>query len=601
MKFRNVAIVAHVDHGKTTLVDGMLRQSGTFHEREEVAERVMDSGDLERERGITILAKTTSVTWHGEVVNVVDTPGHADFGGEVERALGMVDAVLVLVDAAEGPMPQTRFVLGKALAAGLRPLVVVNKVDRRDARPDAVVDLTFDLMVELGANDEQLDFPVLHAVARDGRAWRDGDPEADDLTALFETMYAHVPVADGDPDAPALLQVTNLDGDPYLGTLAIGRLRRGTMRPGDDLVRLDADGGTHRARVAKVLGHAGLRRVERDVAEAGDIVALAGIDGIRIGETLADPAAPERLPTPRIDAPTVAITLGPNTSPLAGRDGRYLTSRHLGERLEREVATNVALRVEEAGGESYRVSGRGELHLSILLEEMRREGYEFTVSRPEVIERETDGVREEPFERVVVDLPVGSLGAVIEVLAARKGTLANLEQGETRARAEFRVPSRGLFGFRSTFLSLTAGEGLLSHVFDGYEPHVGPIATRPHGSLVAMEPGEAFAYSLFKLQDRGTFFVGPGTEVYVGMVLGAHARAGDMEINVTKNKKLTNVRAAGSDENLVLTPPRVPTLEEALEYLADDERLEVTPKHLRLRKALLDPHARKRAAKAAST
>ena len=597
MSYRNIAIVAHVDHGKTTLVDGMLRQSGIFRANQEVAERVMDSGALERERGITILAKNTAVAWNGEKINIVDTPGHADFGGEVERALGMVDGVLLLVDAAEGPMPQTRFVLKKALARGLRPIVVVNKVDRSDARPDEVVDLTFDLMVELGASDEQLDFPVLHAIARDGRAWRDGDAAADDLAPLFETILGHFPAATDDPDGPALLQVENLDYDDYVGRLAIGRLLRGRLAPGTPLLRMARDGARHRARVTKVFTHLGLGRHEVDEVVAGDIVALAGVDEVQIGETLTDPDRAEALPAPAIDEPTVAITVSPNTSPFAGRDGRYLTSRHIADRLDRELLTNVALRVESLGGESYRVSGRGELHLSILLEQMRREGYEFSVSRPEVILREEDGVTLEPIERVVVDVPVGALGTVIEALNQRRGKLTDLSQGETRARAEFQVPSRGLFGFRTTFLSATAGEGLLSHVFDGYEPLAGEIRTRSTGSLVAMEPGEAFAYSLFKLQDRGTFFITPGTEVYVGMIIGANGRAGDLDVNVCKNKKLTNVRASGSDDNIVLTPARPPTLEEALEYLGEDELLEVTPKHLRLRKRVLEPNLRKRDAK----
>jgi len=597
MSYRNIAIVAHVDHGKTTLVDGMLRQSGIFRANQEVAERVMDSGALERERGITILAKNTAVAWNGEKINIVDTPGHADFGGEVERALGMVDGVLLLVDAAEGPMPQTRFVLKKALARGLRPIVVVNKIDRSDARPDEVVNLTFDLMVELGASDDQLDFPVLHAIARDGRAWRDGDAAADDLAPLFETILTHFPAATDDPGGPALLQVENLDYDDYVGRLAIGRLLRGRLAPGTPLLRMARDGSRHRARVTKVFTHLGLGRHEVDEVVAGDIVALAGVDEVQIGETLTDPERPEALPAPAIDEPTVAITVSPNTSPFAGRDGRYLTSRHIADRLERELLTNVALRVESLGGESYRVSGRGELHLSILLEQMRREGYEFSVSRPEVILREEAGVTLEPMERVVVDVPVGALGTVIEALNQRRGKLTDLAQGETRARAEFQVPSRGLFGFRTTFLSATAGEGLLSHVFDGYEPLAGEIRTRSTGSLVAMEPGEAFAYSLFKLQDRGTFFITPGTEVYVGMIIGANGRAGDLDVNVCKNKKLTNVRAAGSDDNIVLTPARPPTLEEALEYLGEDELLEVTPKHLRLRKRVLAPNMRKRDAK----
>ncbi len=601
MSYRNVAIVAHVDHGKTTLVDGMLRQSGIFRENQEVAERVMDSGALERERGITILAKNTAVAWNGDKINIVDTPGHADFGGEVERALQMVDGVLLLVDAAEGPMPQTRFVLKKALALGLRPIVVVNKIDRADARPDEVVDLTFDLMVELGASDAQLDFPVIHAIAREGRAWRDGEPRSEDLAPLFETMLSHFPATTDDPDGPVLLQVANLDYDDYVGRLAIGRLRRGRLRPGDDVLRLARDGSERRARVTKVYTHLGLGRHETDVATAGDIVVLSGVDEVQIGETLAAPEHPERMPTTAIDEPTVAITLSPNTSPFAGRDGRYLTSRHIADRLERELLTNVALRVEPLGGESYRVSGRGELHLSILLEQMRREGYEFSVSRPEVILREEAGVTLEPVERVVADVPVETLGGIIEALNQRRGKLVDLQQGEKRARAEFQMPSRGLFGFRTTFLSMTAGEGLLSHVFDGYEPLAGEIRTRSTGSLVAMEPGETFAYSLFKLQDRGTFFIDPGTEVYVGMIIGANARTGDLDVNVTKNKKLTNVRASGSDDNIVLTPARKPTLEEALEYLGEDDLLEVTPKHLRLRKRTLEPNLRKREAKQRAT
>ena len=601
MSYRNVAIVAHVDHGKTTLVDGMLRQSGIFRENQEVAERVMDSGALERERGITILAKNTAVAWNGDKINIVDTPGHADFGGEVERALQMVDGVLLLVDAAEGPMPQTRFVLKKALALGLRPIVVVNKIDRADARPDAVVDLTFDLMVELGANDAQLDFPVIHAIAREGRAWRDGEPRSDDLAPLFETMLSHFPATTDDPDGPVLLQVANLDYDDYVGRLAIGRLRRGRLRPGDDVLRLARDGSERKARVTKVYTHLGLGRHETDVATAGDIVVLSGVDEVQIGETLAAPEHPERMPTTAIDEPTVAITLSPNTSPFAGRDGRYLTSRHIADRLERELLTNVALRVEPLGGESYRVSGRGELHLSILLEQMRREGYEFSVSRPEVILREEEGVTLEPVERVVADVPVETLGGIIEALNQRRGKLVDLQQGEKRARAEFQMPSRGLFGFRTTFLSMTAGEGLLSHVFDGYEPLAGEIRTRSTGSLVAMEPGETFAYSLFKLQDRGTFFIEPGTEVYIGMIIGANARTGDLDVNVTKNKKLTNVRASGSDDNIVLTPARKPTLEEALEYLGEDDLLEVTPKNLRLRKRTLEPNLRKREAKQRAT
>ena len=600
MNYRNLAIVAHVDHGKTTLVDGMLRQSNTFRAHQALTDRVMDNRALERERGITILAKNTAVEWHGERINIVDTPGHADFGGEVERALSMVDSCLLLVDAAEGPMPQTRFVLKKALALGLRPILVVNKVDRSDARPGDVTGLTFDLMVELGASDEQLDFPVVYAVARDGRAWHEGDPEADDLDALFEAILAHAPIADGDPDAPFQMQVANLDYSDYLGRVALGRVRRGRVRAGDPLVRVMPDGREVRGRITKAFTHLGLQRVESDVVVAGDIVALSGLDEVQIGDTLCDPAAVVPLPFSGVDEPTVAVTFTPNTSPFAGRDGKYLTSRHVADRLRRELLTNVALRVEELGGEAYRVAGRGELHLAILMEEMRREGYEFSVSRPEVVLKTIDGVLCEPFERVVADVPVAAMGTVMESLGSRRGRLLDLEQGEARARLSFSVPARGLFGYRSGFLSMTAGEGLLGHVFDGYEPHVGELRSRQHGSLVAMEPGEAYAYSLWKLQDRGTFFIDPGTEVYVGMIVGANNRAGDLDVNVCKNKKLTNVRAAGSDDNVVLTPPRRPTLEEALEFLGDDELLEVTPRALRLRKRYLDPHARRREAKRAA-
>jgi GTP-binding protein len=600
MTYRNIAIIAHVDHGKTTLVDGLLRQSHIFRDNQVVEERVMDSNALERERGITILAKNTGVEWHGVKINIVDTPGHADFGGEVERALGMVDGVLLLVDAAEGPMPQTRFVLKKALARGLKPIVVINKIDRKDARPDAVVDLTFDLMVELGASDEQLDFPVLYAIAREGRAWTELEKPGDDLAPLFEAILKHTPAPDADPEAPFLLQVANLDYSDYLGRIAVGRVLRGRATTGDTVARAASDGSVLRARLTKVYTHLGLQRVEVEEAHAGDIVAISGMEQVQIGDTLSDPDHVEALPVMEVDQPTVAVTFSPNTSPFAGREGRFVTSRHIGDRLKRELLTNVALRVEELGGELYRVAGRGELHLSILIEQMRREGYEFSVSRPEVILKEVDGVKHEPFEHVVADVPVDTMGSVMESLSSRRGNLLNLEQGEGRARLEFSMPSRALFGYRTVFLSMTQGEGLLSHVFDGYEPLAGEIRTRQGGSLVAMEPGEAFAYSIFKLQDRGTFFIEPTTEVYVGMIVGAHARHGDLNINVSKNKKLTNVRASGSDENITLVPPKRLTLEEALEYIADDELVEVTPKNIRLRKRVLDPSMRKREGKAAA-
>ena len=593
MTYRNIAIVAHVDHGKTTLVDGLLRQSHIFRDNQEVRERVMDSNDLERERGITILAKNTAVEWHGTKINIVDTPGHADFGGEVERALGMVDGVLLLVDAAEGPMPQTRFVLKKALALGLKPIVVINKVDRKDARPDEVVNLTFDLMVELGANDEQLDFPIVYAVAREGKAWLELETPGDNLEPLFETILENIPEAVADTEAPFQLQVSNLDYSDYLGRIAVGRVLRGTLKKGDSILRLTRTGEV-RSRVTKLYTHLGLARVETEEVSAGDIIALTGVDEVQIGDTLTDPSAPDALPVMSVDEPTVSVTFSPNTSPFAGREGKYVTSRHVKDRLDRELLTNVALRVEELGSESYRVSGRGELHLSVLIEQMRREGYEFSVSRPEVILKEVEGKVYEPFEHVIADVPEAAMGGVMESLSARRGTLINMTQDVGRARLEFSIPSRALFGYRTNFLSMTQGEGLLNHTFDGYEPLVGGLKTRQGGSLVAMEPGEVFAYSIFKLQDRGVFFIDPGTEVYVGMIVGANSRTGDMNVNVTKNKKMTNVRASASDDNITLTPPKKLTLEEALEYITDDELLEITPKSVRLRKRTLDPNMRKK-------
>ena len=600
MTFRNIAIIAHVDHGKTTLVDAMLKASQIFRDGQEVASCVLDSYDLERERGITILAKNTAVNWGGTKINIVDTPGHADFGGEVERALQMVDGVLLLVDAAEGPMPQTRFVLKKALARGLKPILVVNKVDRKDARPDQVVDLTFDMMVELGASDDQLDFPVLYAIAREGRTWSDLEAPGVDLTPLFRAIVDLIPPAGTDAAGPFQFQVANLDYSDYLGRIAIGRVMRGTARQGDTTLRLAAGGVEQRARVGKLYTHLGLERVEAAEVGAGDIVAITGIDGIQIGDTLTDPDKPEGLAVTAVDAPTVSVVFSPNTSPFAGQDGSFLTSRHIAARLERELLTNVALRVEPLTTERYRVSGRGELHLSILIEQMRREGYEFSVSRPEVIFKTDGDVLHEPFERVVADVPDDVLGAVMESLASRRGKLLDLKQGEDgRARLEFSIPSRSLFGYRTHFLSITQGDGLLHHVFDGYESFAGEVRGRSSGSLVAVEAGEAFAYSLFKLQDRGVFFVPPGTPVYTGMIVGANNRPGDLNVNVCKNKKLTNVRAATSDDNLTLAPPRRLSLEEALEYLAEDELLEVTPKQVRLRKRVLDPKARKRSADAA--
>jgi|TARA_Y100000814_G_scaffold150556_1_gene109662 GTP-binding protein len=597
VEYRNVALIAHVDHGKTTLVDAMLKQSSVFRDNQIVEERVMDSVDLERERGITILAKNTAVEWGDVKINIVDTPGHADFGGEVERALGMVDGVLVLIDAAEGPMPQTRFVLEKALALGLRPIVVVNKVDRTDARPNEVVDLTFDLMIDLDANEEQLDFPILYAVARDGRAWQvEQDPKSD-LEDLFQAIVNHIPKAASDMDAPFQMQVANLDYSDYLGRIAIGRILRGQLQKGETVLRIERDGTHTKALITRAYTHLGLQKIETDHIEAGDIVGLAGLEGVQIGDTLTDPAVVEALPVVPVDEPTVSISFSPNTSPLSGTEGNYVTSRHIKDRLNRELLTNIALQVEELTGEQFRVSGRGELHLSILIEQMRREGFEFNVSRPEVIIREVDGVAHEPFEQVVTDVPVEAMGAVIESLSSIQGNLTNLSQDDVRARLEFKVPSRALFGYRTQFLSITRGEGLLSHVFDSYAQVVGKPKARSTGSLVSMQAGKALAYSLFKLQDRGSFFIEPGTDVYVGMIVGTNVRTGDLNVNVCKNKKLTNVRASGRDDNILLEPPHLMTVEDALEYVGEDEFVEITPKNIRLRKAILNPTDREVAAK----
>jgi GTP-binding protein len=597
VEYRNIALIAHVDHGKTTLVDAMLRQSSVFRDNQVVEDRVMDSVDLERERGITILAKNTAVEWREVKINIVDTPGHADFGGEVERALGMVDGVLVLVDAAEGPMPQTRFVLAKALALGLRPIVVINKVDRSDARPNEVVDLTFDLMIDLDTSEEQLDFPILYAVARDGRAWKVEQDPKPDLEDLFEAIVHHIPRAASDMDAPFQMQVANLDYSDYLGRIAIGRVLRGQVRKGDAVIRIERDGTPTEAHITQAYTHLGLQKIETDHIEAGDIVGLAGLEGVQIGDTITDPKAVEALPVIPVDEPTVSINFSPNTSPLSGTEGDYVTSRHIKDRLDRELLTNIALQVEGLTRERFRVSGRGELHLSILIEQMRREGFEFSVSRPEVIIREVDGVIHEPFERVVTDVPVAVMGAVIESLSSIQGNLTDLSQDDVRARLEFKVPSRTLFGYRTQFLSITRGEGLLSHVFDSYAQVVGKVKTRSTGSLVSMQAGKALAYSLFKLQDRGTFFIKPGTDVYVGMVVGTNVRPGDLNVNVCKNKKMTNVRASGRDDNILLEPPRLMTVEGALEYVGEDEFVEITPRSIRLRKAILNPTDREVATK----
>ncbi|WP_216317927.1 translational GTPase TypA [Deinococcus aestuarii] len=593
MEYRNIAIIAHVDHGKTTLVDGMLKQTLKLGHGEEIAERAMDSNDLEKERGITILAKNTAVEYKGVKINIVDTPGHADFGGEVERVLGMVDGALVLVDAAEGPMPQTRFVLRKAIELGLKPIVVVNKIDRGDARPEEVVNLTFDLMAELGASDDQLDFPILYAVAREGKAYRDLDNPQPDMHELFDMVLEQIPAPKVDLDAPFQMLVTNLDYSEYLGRIVLGRVQRGKVRKGEFVQLIHKDGTMTKSRIVQPFTHLGLRRIEVDEVGAGDIVALAGIEDAQIGETVADLADPEALPIITVDEPTVSMVFQPNTSPFAGKDGKYVTSRHLNDRLKREVMTNVSLRVEEIRPDEFKVSGRGELHLSILLETMRREGYEVQVGAPQVIVREIDGQKHEPMEHLVIDVPEVHSSTVIGVLGGRKGQMVNMEPQGSRVRVEFKIPSRALFGFRTQFLSMTQGEGIMSHIFDGYAPWAGELRTRQNGSLVSMEDGVAFAYSIFKLQDRGAFFIDAGQDVYVGMIVGENAREQDMNVNVCKNKKLTNVRSAGADEALTLTPPRRLSLEDALEYIADDELVELTPHSIRLRKKVLNPSFRK--------
>ncbi len=593
MEYRNIAIISHVDHGKTTLVDGLLQQTLELGHGQEISERAMDSNVLEKERGITILAKNTAVEYDGVKINIVDTPGHTDFGGEVERVLGMVDGCLLLVDAAEGPMPQTRFVLRKAIELGLKPIVVVNKVDRHDARPEEVVDLTFDLMAELGASDEQLDFPILYAIAREGRAFRDMDEQQDDMHELFETVLEEIPVPEVDLKAPFQMLVTNLDYSEYLGRIVIGRVRRGEVRRGEFVNLIHKDGTMTKTRVVQSFTHLGLQRIEAEEVGAGDIVALSGIESAQIGETIADLTDPEALPTITVDEPTVSMMFGPSTSPFAGREGRYVTSRHLRDRLKREVQTNVSLRVEELRPDEFEVSGRGELHLSILLETMRREGYEVQVGAPRVITREVEGKKYEPFEHLVIDVPERFASTVIGVLSARKGQLVDVVPQGSRSRIEFEIPARALFGFRTKFLSMTQGEGIMSHVFDGYAPWAGELKTRQNGSLVASESGSAFAYSIWKLQERGSFFITPATEVYVGMVVGENSRENDLNVNVCKNKKLTNVRSSGADDALNLTPMRKMTLEEALEYIGEDELVEITPKSIRLRKKVLEAGMRK--------
>ncbi len=596
-KLRNIAIIAHVDHGKTTLVDQLLQQSGTLGPRAAVPDRVMDSNDLERERGITILSKNTSVLWNGYRINIVDTPGHADFGGEVERVLSMVDSVLLLVDAVEGPMPQTRFVTEKAFAQGLVPVVVVNKIDRDGARPDWVINQTFDLFDRLGATDEQLDFPIIYASALEGFASEDSKVREGNMDPLFETMVKHVPHPDVDPDGPLQLQVSSLDYDTYVGLLGIGRISRGTVATNSPVSIVAPDHTARKGRVLELFGFDGLKRQRIDSAGAGDIVVFSGIEKLHISDTLCDREHEEPLPPLTVDKPTVSMTFQVNKSPFAGQDGKYLTSRQIRERLEQELLHNVALRVENTSDpDKFRVSGRGELHLSVLVETMRREGFELAVSRPEVIMREIDGAEQEPWEQLTVDFEEAYQGGVMTRLAERKGELQDmLPDGKGRIRLDYKIPTRGLIGFRTEYMTATSGTGLIYHVLDKYAPRIpGTIAQRSNGTLVSMVHGKALAYALFNLQERGKLFIGHGAPVYEGMIIGIHKRQNDLVVNPTKAKQLTNIRAAGTDENLILTPPLRYSLEQALEFLDDDELLEVTPHNLRLRKKNLTEVERKR-------
>ncbi len=600
---RNIAIIAHVDHGKTTLVDRLLQQSGTLVSRGEVQERVMDSNDLEKERGITILSKNTAISWRGYRINIVDTPGHRDFGGEVERVLSMVDSVLLLVDAVEGPMPQTRFVSQKALARGLRPIVVINKVDRPGSRPSWVLDQTFDLFDRLGATEEQLDFPVVYGSALIGYASHDPAQREGDMSPLFEAIVQYVPPPPVDPEGPFQLQVSSLDYSSYVGVIGIGRIQRGTVRTNTPVTIVGTEGERRQGRLLQILGFQGLERVEVPEARAGDIVAFTGVELLNISDTLCDPACVESMPPLSVDEPTVSMTFQVNKSPFAGREGRFVTSRQIRERLERELVHNVALRVEETDDpDRFRVSGRGELHLAVLIENMRREGFELGVSRPEVIIREVEGVKQEPYEQVTVDVEDQHQGAVMQKLGERAGELQDMvPDGKGRIRLDYVIPSRGLIGYRSEFLTSTSGTGLLYNVFDHYGPlKPGAYGNRTNGVLVANGKGKALGYALFNLQERGRLFIGPGHEVYEGMIVGIHSRGNDLVVNPLKAKQLTNIRAAGSDENILLTPPVRFSLEESLEFIDDDELVEVTPAAIRLRKKLLKEHERRRAGRSAS-
>jgi GTP-binding protein len=599
-KLRNIAIIAHVDHGKTTLVDQLLRQSGTLDRKELESERVMDSNDQEKERGITILAKNTALKWHDYDINIVDTPGHADFGGEVERVMSMVDCVLLVVDSIDGPMPQTRFVTQKAFAAGLRPILVVNKIDRPGARPDWVVDQVFDLFDNLGATDEQLDFPIVFASALNGIAGMDHEKLDDNMDAVFQSIVDHVPAPNVDPDGPFQMQISQLDYSSFLGVIGIGRIARGKVKTNSPVTAIGADGKKRNGRILKIMGHSGLHRVEVEQAQAGDIVCVSGMDSLFISDTLCDQSNVEALPPLTVDEPTVSMTFQVNDSPFAGREGKFVTSRNIKERLEKELLHNVALRVEEGeSADKFKVSGRGELHLSVLIENMRRENFELAVGRPEVVIREIDGVKQEPYENVIVDIEEQHQGPVMDQMGLRRGDMTNMvPDGKGRMRLDYTIPARGLIGFRNTFLTMTSGSGILTSTFSHYGPiKVGDVTSRQNGVLVSMATGTALTYSLETLQSRGKLFLDPGQEIYEGQLCGIHSRENDLVVNPTKGKKLDNMRASGKDEVIALVPPIKHTLEQALEFIDDDELVEVTPKSLRLRKKLLTENERKRANK----
>ncbi|MFP6345876.1 translational GTPase TypA [Helicobacter pylori] len=595
---RNIAVIAHVDHGKTTLVDGLLSQSGTFSEREKVDERVMDSNDLERERGITILSKNTAIYYKDTKINIIDTPGHADFGGEVERVLKMVDGVLLLVDAQEGVMPQTKFVVKKALSFGICPIVVVNKIDKPAAEPDRVVDEVFDLFVAMGASDKQLDFPVVYAAARDGYAMKSLDDEKKNLEPLFETILEHVPSPSGSVDEPLQMQIFTLDYDNYVGKIGIARVFNGSVKKNESVLLMKSDGSKENGRITKLIGFLGLARTEIENAYAGDIVAIAGFNAMDVGDSVVDPDNPMPLDPMHLEEPTMSVYFAVNDSPLAGLEGKHVTANKLKDRLLKEMQTNIAMKCEEMGEGKFKVSGRGELQITILAENLRREGFEFSISRPEVIIKEENGVKCEPFEHLVVDTPQDFSGAIIERLGKRKAEMKAMNpMSDGYTRLEFEIPARGLIGYRSEFLTDTKGEGVMNHSFLEFRPFSGSVESRKNGALISMENGEATAFSLFNIQERGTLFINPQTKVYVGMVIGEHSRDNDLDVNPIKSKHLTNMRASGSDDAIKLTPPRTMVLERALEWIEEDEILEVTPLNLRIRKKILDPNMRKRAKK----